>query len=255
MEQKLAGLRFSRFIQPDPVISDIYNPQNLNRYAYVLNNPYKYTDPTGNIVDIVADVGFIGYDIYTIIKDPSSSANYIALAADVGGAIIPGITGLGLAVRTAKAGDKALELATTADKISDGVKGVNQLENAKDAERVAQAGGDYSKFQENAQRGRASESFTLSEEGLSKNTQTFDVNVKGENIRTRPDSLGSDSRQVIEVKDRQSVAFTKQLQAQSELARQRGVTPQLITGKFTKLTQNVKNKFNIIRRGFLGPRR
>src|SRR3989344_1174736 len=42
--------RFSRFIQPDPVISDIYNPQNLNRYAYVLNNPYKYVDPDGRII-------------------------------------------------------------------------------------------------------------------------------------------------------------------------------------------------------------
>ena len=34
----------SQFISPDPIISDIYNPQNLNRYSYVLNNPYKYTD-------------------------------------------------------------------------------------------------------------------------------------------------------------------------------------------------------------------
>ncbi len=39
----------SQFVQPDSVIADPYNPQNLNRYSYVLNNPYKYTDPTGNI--------------------------------------------------------------------------------------------------------------------------------------------------------------------------------------------------------------
>ncbi len=31
----------SQFISPDPIISDIYNPQSLNRYSYVLNNPYK----------------------------------------------------------------------------------------------------------------------------------------------------------------------------------------------------------------------
>jgi hypothetical protein len=24
------------------------NPQNLNRYSYALNNPLKYTDPTGH---------------------------------------------------------------------------------------------------------------------------------------------------------------------------------------------------------------
>jgi RHS repeat-associated protein len=38
-----------RFISPDPIM-DPYNPQNLNRYSYVLNNPYRYTDPTGMFV-------------------------------------------------------------------------------------------------------------------------------------------------------------------------------------------------------------
>ena len=37
-----------RFISPDSVIADLYNPQNLNRYSYVLNNPYKYVDPNCN---------------------------------------------------------------------------------------------------------------------------------------------------------------------------------------------------------------
>jgi len=36
------------FIQPDNVIADVYNPQNLNTYSYVLNNPYKYVDPGGD---------------------------------------------------------------------------------------------------------------------------------------------------------------------------------------------------------------
>ena len=36
-----------QFVQPDPIILNIYNPQNWNRYSYVLNNPYRYTDPNG----------------------------------------------------------------------------------------------------------------------------------------------------------------------------------------------------------------
>lgn len=36
-----------QFVQPDTIIPEVYNPQSLNRYAYVLNNPYKYTDPSG----------------------------------------------------------------------------------------------------------------------------------------------------------------------------------------------------------------
>jgi hypothetical protein len=38
-----------RMMSPDPYMGnmDITNPQSLNRYAYVLNNPLKYTDLTG----------------------------------------------------------------------------------------------------------------------------------------------------------------------------------------------------------------
>ncbi|NLD35320.1 MAG: RHS repeat-associated core domain-containing protein, partial [Desulfatiglans sp.] len=39
----------SRFISPDTIIPDPYNPQSLNRYAYCLNNPLKYTDPSGHM--------------------------------------------------------------------------------------------------------------------------------------------------------------------------------------------------------------
>ncbi|WKZ49069.1 MAG: RHS repeat-associated core domain-containing protein [Anaerolineales bacterium] len=37
-----------RFLQPDSIIPDQSNPQSWNRFAYVLNNPIRYTDPTGH---------------------------------------------------------------------------------------------------------------------------------------------------------------------------------------------------------------
>lgn len=37
-----------RFITADTMIPDWTNPQSLNRYSYCLNNPLKYTDPTGH---------------------------------------------------------------------------------------------------------------------------------------------------------------------------------------------------------------
>ncbi len=39
-----------RFMQADSVRGSIENPLTLNRYAYTLNNPLKYVDPSGNIV-------------------------------------------------------------------------------------------------------------------------------------------------------------------------------------------------------------
>jgi RHS repeat-associated protein len=37
----------SRFISPDPFVQDEEDPQNLNRYSYVNNDPINYTDPSG----------------------------------------------------------------------------------------------------------------------------------------------------------------------------------------------------------------
>src|SRR5689334_12144096 len=47
------GARFyspyiNRFLSADTLVSNPANPQSLNRYSYVLNNPLKYTDPTGH---------------------------------------------------------------------------------------------------------------------------------------------------------------------------------------------------------------
>ena len=36
-----------RFISADPIVPDPFNPQSLNRYSYVLNNPLIYIDPSG----------------------------------------------------------------------------------------------------------------------------------------------------------------------------------------------------------------
>jgi len=40
--------RLARFSSPDPVAGSLGNPQSLNRYVYVLNNPLNLVDPLGN---------------------------------------------------------------------------------------------------------------------------------------------------------------------------------------------------------------
>ncbi len=49
------GARFydpalGRFLQPDTLVQDPFNPQSLNRFTYVLNSPVNLVDPTGNQV-------------------------------------------------------------------------------------------------------------------------------------------------------------------------------------------------------------
>jgi RHS repeat-associated protein len=41
------SMNLGRWHSPDPLGGDVTNPQSLNRYAYVLNNPTTLIDPTG----------------------------------------------------------------------------------------------------------------------------------------------------------------------------------------------------------------
>jgi hypothetical protein len=46
----------NRWTQPDTIIPDLYNPQNLNRFTYVTNNPILYNDPSGHCEIVCAVV-------------------------------------------------------------------------------------------------------------------------------------------------------------------------------------------------------
>jgi RHS repeat-associated protein len=39
--------QLGKFIQPDDTIPNLWNPQSYDRYAYCLNDPFRYTDPDG----------------------------------------------------------------------------------------------------------------------------------------------------------------------------------------------------------------
>jgi RHS repeat-associated protein len=40
-----------RFLSPDIIAGRLTNPQSLNKYTYVMNNPLIATDPTGMTVN------------------------------------------------------------------------------------------------------------------------------------------------------------------------------------------------------------
>lgn len=122
--------RLGRFISQDPVFRDLgadlseygtdterhlSNPQMLNSYSYAINNPLKHTDRSGEIIDTIADIGFIAYDVYKIgqavARGESAGEHVKALGLDAGGALIPGVTGLGMAGRLVNKADDVVDVA------------------------------------------------------------------------------------------------------------------------------------------------
>lgn len=68
MNARLYDPMLGRFLSPDPHIQSPDCPQNYNRYTYCLNNPLRYTDPTGMIkikigFDLNFSSGILGFGI------------------------------------------------------------------------------------------------------------------------------------------------------------------------------------------------
>ena len=68
MNGRIYDPRLGRFLSPDPYVQAPYNSQNYNRYSYCLNNPLKYTDPSGEFFWIPFAIGaafgaYTGYKI------------------------------------------------------------------------------------------------------------------------------------------------------------------------------------------------
>jgi hypothetical protein len=106
----------ARFISADTIVPDPANPQALNRYAYVLNNPLKYTDPSGHWVETAFDIAMLGLSVAEFVAEPSV-INGLAVAVDAVSTIAPIVpAGGGLAIRALS---KADDLAAVAGKVDE----------------------------------------------------------------------------------------------------------------------------------------
>jgi len=76
------GARFyasnlGRFLSPDKAVPELGNPQSLNKYAYVFNNPLRYVDPDGRWPEwfhheIIEDLfGHLGRHAVAVIEGAS----------------------------------------------------------------------------------------------------------------------------------------------------------------------------------------
>ncbi len=117
------GARFydadiGRFISADTVIPQPADGQTFNRYTYVNNNPFKFTDPTGhNPLVIIAMILAVGYAAYQAITNPSPESfwNFVTTVISVA-AILTGHPEIAIAIT-------ALNMVPKAVKASQGDRG------------------------------------------------------------------------------------------------------------------------------------
>jgi RHS repeat-associated protein len=70
-----------RFVSADTVVPSASNPQTLNRYSYCLNNPLRYIDPSGNIVEIPLPFDFYALLQMGMVPGPSVLSGYADLCS------------------------------------------------------------------------------------------------------------------------------------------------------------------------------
>ncbi|MEO1273674.1 MAG: RHS repeat-associated core domain-containing protein, partial [Myxococcota bacterium] len=90
-----------QFLAPDNYIQDLYNTQNFNRYAYVLNNPLAYNDPSGEVfvaVAIGAGIAAASYTLTALLADVPFSVEGLVRETLLGGLSAAATWGIGQAV-------------------------------------------------------------------------------------------------------------------------------------------------------------
>jgi RHS repeat-associated protein len=98
--RQLSGTQ-GRWLSPDPYMGsmDITNPQSMNRYAYVNNDPTDETDPDGldPRVDQVADSGGISSTCRNRFEysGRAIAVEFCNIAVSIAGAVIGGLSGGG----------------------------------------------------------------------------------------------------------------------------------------------------------------
>lgn len=88
-----------RFLSTDPRGFNESNLLSFNRYAFANNNPYRYTDPDGRVVETPLDFISLGVGLYSLGGNLSSgnwgaaALDFLSVGLDGVAAALPGIPG------------------------------------------------------------------------------------------------------------------------------------------------------------------
>jgi len=237
---------------PVPVpYADFTDPQTLNLYGYVRNNPLSHADADGHCCDSP-------WDNSTVIQ--SYRANSTQFKADLL---------IGAAKEVVNSVTSTINLLTSSPMPGVYAPGsgtnIPQLEMSNEAQFLGAVAADVAMIAApflgeagtaargtnilaNTEKGVASEARVLKNLGVAKNTKP----VVGKEGKSIPDFLTS--KTVGEIKDAKRVSNTEQLRIQKEAAQQSGRQHELHTGTKTRVTKPAAQGTNVIRRDDLGPR-
>ncbi len=283
-EARYYDAALGRFISADTIVPDPNNPQYLNRYTYALNNPLRYTDPTGQC----PECGALGSDYFAppwpFLSPPASDVTYLdtihvedtRIYSDSNSSYsdpfsfndrtgnIPFVDGSFSSENffddffSSPPPEFFFEFLFGPEAVGEPSPSI--LERAIDTGTIFLGGFGAPLLKvagprlfsvatkEALARGRAAEARILKELGLTKNTQKVGT-AEGNAL---PDALASTKS--IEIKDRLCVSCPKQIRIQADAARVYGKESVLITGTKSRGTKNAEKAFDtIIRRDDLGP--
>jgi RHS repeat-associated protein len=141
-----------RWISPDPLFltnpeMDLDKGDELNLYQYGGNNPVKFTDTSGEILETAWDVVNVGMGVASFVVNVSAG-NWGGAAMDAAGVImdaaavvVPGVPGgAGTAIKASRAADKVKDVVQAADKTADAAKAAKGVDKAGDAAGAAKNG-------------------------------------------------------------------------------------------------------------------
>jgi hypothetical protein len=121
----------------DPVAPSLADGGDFNRYAYARNNPYRYTDSTGQYVETAWDVVNVAIGVRSFGANVAEG-NWGAAALDAVGVLVDGLAvaapfpgGVGTAIHMARAADSVVDGSKSGKLAQDIVSGSQKIDDLK----------------------------------------------------------------------------------------------------------------------------